>query len=115
MARIGLVAGEGKLPIVFSIAAKDKGDTVIALGLKGITDPALEDHVHKLHWIEWGKWQKALLLCATERINKIAMLGKLKKETFFKREEDLDSEAKRILEKLGDKKAAERQFKDLGA
>jgi len=104
MSKIGLVAGEGKLPIVFSKIARDKGDTVIALGLKGITDPELEQHVHKLHWIEWGKWQKALLLCATERINKIVMLGKLKKETFFKRDEDLDSGAKKILEKLGDKK-----------
>lgn len=104
MSRIGLVAGEGKLPIVFSIAAKAKGDTVIAFGLKGVTDPALERHVHKIHWLEWGKWQKGLLLLVTERIRKIIMLGKLKKEIFFKQEEGLDNEAKDILEKLGDKK-----------
>ena len=102
--RIGLVAGEGKLPIVFSIAAKDKGDTVIAFGLKGTTDPALEKHVHRIHWIEWGKWQKALFLAAGERINKIVMLGKLRKETFFKQDDALDGEAKEILKKLGDKK-----------
>ncbi|MCX5686189.1 MAG: UDP-2,3-diacylglucosamine diphosphatase LpxI [Candidatus Omnitrophica bacterium] len=104
MARIGLVAGEGRLPIVFSAAAKDKGDTVIAFGLKGITDPALEQHVHKIHWLEWGKWQKGLLLLASERINKIIMLGKLKKETFFKQAEGLDGESKKMLKKLGDKK-----------
>jgi len=104
MSRIGLVAGEGKLPIVFSMAAKAKGDTVIAFGLKGVTDPALEEHVHKLHWLEWGAWQKGLLLLAAERINKIIMLGKLKKETFFKRQDGLDDDAKKILEKLGDKK-----------
>ncbi|MFH0764054.1 MAG: UDP-2,3-diacylglucosamine diphosphatase LpxI [Candidatus Omnitrophota bacterium] len=104
MSRIGLVAGEGKLPIVFSAAAKDKGDTVIAFGLKGVTDPALERHVHKIHWLDWGKWQKGLLLLASERISKIIMLGKLKKETFFKQEEGLDNESKKILEKLGDKK-----------
>ena len=104
MPRIGLVAGEGKLPIIFSIAAKAKGDTVIAFGLEGMTDPALEKHVHKLHWIKWGSWQKALLLLVGERINKITMLGKIKKETFFKRPDDLDSEAKKIIEELGDKK-----------
>lgn len=104
MARIGLVAGEGKLPIVFSMAAKDKGDIVIAFGLKGITDPALERHVNKIHWLDWGKWQKGLLLLAAERINKITMLGKLKKEKFFKQEDGLDGESKEILKKLGDKK-----------
>ena len=104
MSRIGLVAGEGKLPIVFSKIARDKGDTVIALGLKGITDPSLEQYVQKLHWIEWGKWQKAILLCVTERMSKIVMLGKVKKEAFFKRPEDLDAEATKILEDLGDKK-----------
>lgn len=120
MARIGLVAGEGRLPIVFAIAARDKGDAVIAFGLKGVTDPALERHVHKIHWLEWGKWQKGLLLLASERINKIIMLGKLKKETFFKQEEDLDGESKKMLKKLGDKKdyailnEAAKYFKKLG-
>ena len=48
MARIGLVAGEGRLPIVFARVAKEKGDTVIAFGLKGITSPDLEKAVDKL-------------------------------------------------------------------
>ena len=33
MARIGLVAGSGKLPILFSEIAKAKGDEVIAFGI----------------------------------------------------------------------------------
>lgn len=104
MIRIGLVAGEGKLPIVFSRVAKVKGDTVIAFGLKGVTDPELEKHVHKLHWLEWGKWQKALVLLPIERIRKIVMLGKLKKELVFKGDGELDEEAKKIMDSLGDRK-----------
>lgn len=104
MARIGLVAGEGRLPIVFARMAKDKGDTVIAIGVKGMTDPSLERYVHKLHWLEWGNWKKGLLLCVSERIGNIIMLGKLKKDKFFKDRDQLDDEAKRILDKLGDKK-----------
>ena len=104
MARIGLIAGEGKLPLIFLRAAKEKGDTVIAFALKGVTDPELERHADKIHWIEWGKWQKGLLLLAMERIKKIVMLGKLKKESFFKDDRELDPEAKSLMEKLGDKK-----------
>jgi len=104
MSRIGLLAGEGKLPIVFARLAKEKGDTVIGFGLKGITDPALENHVEKMHWLNWGAMQAGLLLLATERIKAIIMLGKIKKEKFFKNEKDLDEKAKNMLDKLKEKK-----------
>ncbi|MFA5143400.1 MAG: UDP-2,3-diacylglucosamine diphosphatase LpxI [Candidatus Omnitrophota bacterium] len=104
MARIGLVAGEGRLPMVFARVAKEKGDTVIAFGLKGVTSPDLGKCVDKMHWIPWGGLQKGLLLLATERIRKIIMLGKIKKDIFFKDEEALDIDAKKIMDKIKDKK-----------
>ena len=104
MARIGLVAGYGDLPVIFAHLAKDKGDTVIAFGLEGVTDPKLEKAAHKMHWLKWGALQKALLLLATERIKRIAMLGKISKDLLFKEDEALDDEAKSIMKKMGDKK-----------
>ena len=38
MARIGLVAGEGKLPMVFARVAKEKGDIVIDGGNSNYKD-----------------------------------------------------------------------------
>jgi len=104
MARIGIVAGDGRLPIVFANFAKAKGDTVIGFGLKGITDEKLSASVDKMHWLEWGALQKGLLLLVSERIGSIALLGKLKKETFFKDPSALDEQAKKALEKIKDKK-----------
>lgn len=104
MARIGLVAGEGKLPIVFSKAAKIKGDTIIAFGLKGVTSEGLEECVDKIHWLNLGDFKKATLLLVTERIKKLILLGKIKKEIFFKDESRLDDESKRMLDKTRDKK-----------
>lgn len=104
MSRIGLVAGEGKLPLVFARVAQEKGDTVVALGLKGITSPELEKNVEKMHWVPWGNLQKAILIVATARIKKITMLGKLRKDVLFKDEKDLDADAKKILDKIKDKK-----------
>ncbi len=104
MARIGLVAGSGDLPSVFARRAKEAGNTVIAFGLVGITDKALEGRVDKMHWLEFGNLKKALLLAAMDRINKVVLLGKLKKDLFYKKSAELDSEASKFLGKTGDKK-----------
>ncbi len=102
--RIGLVAGEGRLPAVFAAVAKAKGDTVIAFGIKGVTSDDLEKCVDKMHWVPWGSLQKAALLLVTERIRKIIMLGKIKKDILFNSEESLDVNAKKIFDKIKDKK-----------
>lgn len=104
MSRIGLVAGAGDLPIIFSKEAKQKGDTVIGFGLKGVTSEDLADHVDKMHWLEWGDFKKGVLLLATERIKKIAMLGKIRKDLFFKNDAGLDDKAKELLRSTQDKK-----------
>ncbi len=104
MARIGLVAGSGDLPSVFAKRAREKGDTVIAFGLVGITDKGLEACVDKMHWFEFGNLKKALFLAAIDRIQKIILLGKLDKGLFYKKAEALDTEAKKFLGKTNDKK-----------
>ena len=104
MAKIGLVAGAGSLPIIFADNAKKFGDAVIAFGLKGVSSDDLPDHVEKMHWLEWGDFQKGLFLLAAERIRKIALLGKLEKSLFFKNESDLDAKSKEAIGRVKDKK-----------
>jgi len=104
MPRIGLVAGAGRLPVIFLRLAKDKGDTVIAFGVKGLTDKDIEKYADKVHWLDWGALQKGALLLVTERIRKIIMLGKINKEVFFKGDEKMDEDAKKILDKINDRK-----------
>ena len=104
MPKIGLVAGEGSLPVIFAKIAKEKGDTVVVFGLKGVTSPELEAHVERVHWLDWGHLEKGLLLLAMERLKKIIMLGKLDKRLFFNNADKLDDKAKKIISKLGDNK-----------
>ena len=104
MSRIGLLAGSGKLPIVFSKTARAKGDTVIAFALKGVTEDRLKEEVDKVHWLGWGDYAKALLLLATERIGKVIMLGKMEKSALIKKEDRLDTASKKPLGLLQDKK-----------
>lgn len=104
MSRIGLLAGSGDLPLVFARAAKANGETVIALGIKGVTDPELEGCVDRMHWFSWGSLGKALLVLPVERIGKVIMLGKVKKDSFFKGDEAMDEEAMKVLSKVKDRK-----------
>ena len=104
MARIGLVAGYGELPLIFAKKAKEKGDTVIALGLKGVTSGELEKYVEKVYWFEWGDLKEALFLAVTQRLRKIALLGKIKKEILFRDAGKLDDEAQKIVRSSEGKK-----------
>ena len=104
MARIGLVAGYGELPLIFAKKAKERGDTVIALGLKGSTSEDLEKYVEKVYWFEWGDLKKAMLVAVTQRLRKIALLGKINKEILFKDSGKLDEESKKIIRSGGGKR-----------
>ncbi len=104
MSRIGLVAGYGDLPIIFAKEAMAKGETVIALGLKGVTSEELSKYVEKIHWFEWGDLKKALLLAVKERLHRIALLGKIEKEKLFKDSKKFDEEAKKVIKLSGGKK-----------
>ncbi|MCM8791174.1 MAG: UDP-2,3-diacylglucosamine diphosphatase LpxI [Candidatus Omnitrophica bacterium] len=105
MASIGIVGGGGKLPIIFSDSARQKGDKVVGIGLRGLTDPALEAHVDKFIWIDPGAIQKTILSVVAERINKIALLGKIDKGLFLRDDTSLDADVRVFAGKaLGDMK-----------
>lgn len=104
MSKIGLVAGEGELPIIFAKEAKARGETVIALGLKGVTSEELSKYAEKVHWFEWGDLKKAVLLAVSERLKHITLLGKIKKEMLFKESKKFDDESEKIVRLSGSKK-----------
>ena len=104
MAKIGLVAGYGKITKLFADAAKARGDTVVAIALKGVTEEDLAGHVEKMYWFEWGELQKALMVAIKERLNKIVLLGKIQKDLLFKGDEKLDSRSRDMLKGAKDRK-----------
>ncbi len=104
MARIGLVAGGGRAPIVCAKEARKRQDEVIAFGVKGLTAPELADYVDKMHWIEWGQLEKGFFLLMTERIKKVILLGKIEKPLLLRNEQKLDEKARDLLKISKDKK-----------
>ena len=49
MKRIALLAGAGKLPIIFADEARRNGAEVVVLAIKGLTSPELEKHADKIY------------------------------------------------------------------
>lgn len=90
MERIGLIAGGGKLPLLFAAEAKKKGALTIAFAIKDVTDPGIDNVSGKVHWIDTKKFrvQKFLFLLLAERIKKMVMVGKIDKSIVFERSRD---------------------------
>lgn len=53
--RIGLIAGNGRFPLLFAEAAKKQGLEVVAVAHRGETEPSLEAAVHAFEWVRVGQ------------------------------------------------------------
>lgn len=104
MKKVGLIAGNGKFPILFSEAARKRGVSVIAVALKEETSPELEKFVDKIYWIGLGELKSLIDIFRKEGIKKAVMAGKITKTRLFKNTPKLDSATQRLLKKAADKK-----------
>jgi len=85
MNKIGLIAGNGRFPILFAQAARRRGLRVIAVAMRGETLPEIEQQVDKLYWatfVQPGKWIKAF---KKEGVDKAVMAGGVTKSKMYSR------------------------------
>ncbi|OQW67662.1 MAG: hypothetical protein BVN29_01995 [Nitrospira sp. ST-bin5] len=81
--RIGLIAGNGRFPIIFADNARKLGYHVSAVAHEGETDPELERHVDHIEWIKIGQLNKLIQAFKEDRIQQAVMLGGIKKTHVF--------------------------------
>lgn len=81
--RIGLIAGNGRFPIIFADNARKLGYHVSAVAHEGETDPELERHVDRIHWIKIGQLNKLIRAFKEDGIQQAVMLGGIKKTHVF--------------------------------
>jgi DUF1009 family protein len=77
--RIGLIAGSGPFPVIFSKKAAQKGLRVYAVGYHGETDPALLDSVELLEIIHIGQIKRLIRFFKINRISEAVMIGAIQK------------------------------------
>lgn len=83
MDKVGLIAGSGRFPLLFAQEAKRQGVEVVALGITGITDPALESLVGGVHYFKLGQLSKPIELLKERGVTKAVMAGKVQHASIF--------------------------------
>ena len=80
---IGLIAGDGRFPIIFAENVRRLGFTVSAIAHVGTTLPELESYVEHIHWLKIGQFGKALAALKQDGVGQAVMLGGIKKANVF--------------------------------
>ncbi len=82
--RLGLIAGNGRFPILVAQGARAAGMEVVAVGFRGETDPELIKYVARLHWsgiARIGGWIRKL---RKEGVTKAVMAGGVRKANMYR-------------------------------
>ena len=99
MERIGLIAGNGRLPFLFASAARAQGLEVVAVAHRGEADPALASEVASLTWVRLGQVNRILRAFRDAGVSRAAMAGGIGRVRAFS-EARPDLGAVRILSRL---------------
>lgn len=79
---LGLVAGSGRFPLLVAEEAKKRGVSVVALGIPGVTDKALEGFAD-LHWFKLGQIDAPIKTLKDAGVKKVVMAGKVQHVSLF--------------------------------
>jgi hypothetical protein len=76
---VGLLAGNGRFPVLFARTARAEGARVVAVAHEGETDPGLADHVEVLTWIKVGQLEPVVRTFRAHGVRRAVMAGGIRK------------------------------------
>lgn len=100
MERVGLIAGNGRFPLIFARTAHAEGVTVVAVAHEGETLPELTGEVDQITWIKVGQLGRIIRAFQDAGIETAVMAGGIRKAALFEHF-DPDERAQRFLAGLG--------------
>jgi UDP-2,3-diacylglucosamine hydrolase len=83
MMKIGLIAGSGQFPLIFSQKAVQNGYSVYAVGLMGEADPSISSLVTSMEWVNLGQIRKLVNFFKKNGVSHAVMLGAVNKTQMF--------------------------------
>lgn len=96
---LALIAGSSQMPCVVARQARLQGRRVTAVAIRGITEPAIDEAVDDVRWLEWGDVPAFLRLLGKLRlagVREAVMAGKVEQRRIY------DAEANEELRSLLD-------------
>jgi UDP-2,3-diacylglucosamine hydrolase len=81
---IGLIAGWGRLPVLFAEKARSQNIPVVCVGIRGMADrAALEPHCHKFYWTRLAALGRPIRCFRRAGVQRWTMAGKVFKVQLF--------------------------------
>lgn len=104
MKTIGIIAGNGRFPILTAKEARAQGYRVVVSGIEEETDPRLEKIVDAFRWVKVGQLKKMSKFFRAEGVHEAVMNGKVEKARLFQSNVRPDLDMVRVLMKNKDNK-----------
>jgi DUF1009 family protein len=79
MQRVGLIAGNGRFPLIFAHTARAEGVEVVAVAHEGETLPELNDAVDTITWVKVGELGRIIGAFQQSGITRAVMAGGIRK------------------------------------
>jgi len=81
--KIGLIAGNGRFPLLFAQTVKGQGRDVVAVAHEGQTQSDLSQYVDKLLWIKVGQLSKMISFFKEHGVKEVVLAGGINKSMMF--------------------------------
>ena len=81
--RYGIIAGNGRFPILALEAARSQGDEVVAIGIEGEASKEIEALAARTYWISIAALTKLIGILKDEQITEILFCGQVKHVSIF--------------------------------
>lgn len=79
----GLIAGNGRFPVLALETARTLGLDVVAIGIEQEAPREIEQLATRTHWISLGALGKLIDICKSEGITEVIMAGQVKHASIF--------------------------------
>src|SRR4051812_28186543 len=81
--KYGLIAGNGRFPLLALETARSLGHEVVAIGIKEEASPEIEKLAAKCYWVSIGQLSKLIDILKSEQITEVMMTGQVKHTKIF--------------------------------
>jgi len=100
MRKVGLIAGNGRLPILFARTAREEGVAIVAVAHEGESLRDIEHEIDDLTWIKVGQLERIIRIFKDRGIAEAVMAGGIHKTALLENF-DPDERAMQMLATLG--------------
>src|SRR5579885_3202240 len=80
---LGLIAGNGRFPLLARDAPRKAGIESVAIGIQEEAAPEIEPLAARCYWISLGALSKLIEICHREKITQVMMCGQVKHASIF--------------------------------